>query len=608
MASDAQPTFEIPTRARSLLGAGQIGGPGRPGAPRWAPWAAVLFVAVLAVVPFWAARTFEPVWDDPLLLEQLEALDRAGGVSALLRSEFRLLADRPTGYYRPFTAWSLVRDARPGFGSATAEQIARSARRLHRTNLLLHALCSALVLVLLWVLVGFGWSAVLGAVLFAVHPVHVEPAVFVSARADSMACAFALASTLAWIGARAAGMRAWHRRALLWLGAMAALLGALSKESALLLPLALLAWSLWLPPRVPVAPAAWWRSNREWILTWMVAVAAALALRLWVARVGFGTSEEASSAGGIAAFLRLGLPALLLYLRLWIVPWPLNAHYTSDQLTISLATAVAVAALATLTWWAARRGRGELALAGWAFALVFLLPVLHLAPLQGAAAAERFLYLPSVGLVLVVAAALAASDATPSAPKTRILAGIVMLASVGVAATATRPWRNNETLFTRMVASSPQSPVAHHGLASVYAEQGLQVKAIEHYRRTLELQPDHADALNGLAVAHIQMKNYGEARIPLALALRLRPDLPDAYTNMGIAYAMQDSYAVAIPYFVGAARLSPRSPRARFNLGLALWKVDDRDGARAELEVLQQLDASMAERLRAEMSKGVPPP
>ena len=95
----------------------------RSSAPRWAMWAATLFVASLAMVPFWPARHFELVWDDPFLLEQLEAKQRSGGMAAVVGSEFRVLQDRPTGYYRPFTAWTLLRDARPAWGGAHGDQV-----------------------------------------------------------------------------------------------------------------------------------------------------------------------------------------------------------------------------------------------------------------------------------------------------------------------------------------------------------------------------------------------------------------------------------------------------------------------------------------------------
>ena len=580
---------------------------GGPKAPRWASWAVPLLIAVLALVPYWSARSFELVWDDPFLLQQLEAKDHAGGVAGLLGAEFRLLPDRATGYYRPLTTATLVLDARPAWGDANPDQVRRAAARLHRTNLGLHAACSALVAVLFQQLLGLGWPAALGAALFAVHPTHIEPAVFVSARADSLACLFSLLSVLAWLAARGETDRAGRRRWLLGGAGVAALLAALAKESALLLPVAIAAWSALLRrdgrgPHRRVPQVRWGE-----LAPWLVAVAVALLLRLVVAHVGFGTRVDASSSGGLGAFLRLGVPALLLYLRLWVIPWPLNAYYTGSQLAITAWTGIAVVALAAVTWVAVRRGRRALALAGWAFAVVFLIPVLHLAPLQGAAAAERFLYLPSVGLCLLAATALAGLEATTNAGNTRVVAGVILLAYVATSAAGVKPWQSNQTLFTRMVATSPTAPVAHHGLASVYAEQGLQLKAIEHYRRALELKPDHMGALNGLAVANIQMKKYEEARPPLQQALRLRPDLPDAYTNMGISYAMQDSYQVAIPYFVQAAKLNPRSPRARFNLGLALQQVGDHDGARAELEVLTKLDRAMAERLRNEIEGKAPP-
>ncbi len=559
---------------------------------------AALGLVVLSVVPFRAALDFGLVWDDTLLLTQVARVAGSHGAAALFTSDFRLYADRSTGYYRPLVSSSLWLQSRHAWRAADENAVKHAARSLHAFNLLAHAGCSVLLLLVLSRLVGRGWAAWLGAALFAVHPSHVEPVVFVSARTDLLATFNVLGSLLCWLkGRRAEG----HTRvSWFFAGAMLAVLAVLSKEVALLLPAVLVTWSLLLRDR----NHGWWSHNRDWLAIWILAVSIALLLRWQVANVGFGLEVTRQHTGGVEWFLRLGMPALLLYLKLWFLPWPLNSYYTADQVHVTWLSVAAAVVTVLLSGLVHRRGRGREALAALAFTFFFLVPVLHLAPLQGAAAAERFLYLPSAGLAMLVAAAAVSVE---NVRASRLGARAVLLAAIGASALlcarGTQPWASDATLFARMVETSPGAPVAHYGLAGVLRDAGRYQEAAREYREAIRLQPDYVDAYIELGVANATLRDFAAAREALETARGLDPGQASIYANLGALAVNQGQLEQALPFFRRAAELEPDSPQMRYNLGLVLGRLGDDEGARREIDRLERLDPESARRLRQELAR-----
>jgi tetratricopeptide (TPR) repeat protein len=560
--------------------------------------APVLGILVLSVLPFLAALDFGLVWDDTLLLKQVARVAGSHGAAALFASDFRLYTDQPIGYYRPLVTsslWLQIGNAwRPGDDNAEKN----AARSLHIFNLLVHAGCSVFLLLVLNILVGSGWAAWLGAALFAVHPVHVEPVVFISARTDSMAALNVLGSLLCWLK----GGRAMGRSRVAWFvaGSTLAVMAALSKEAALLLPAVLIAWSLLLEDR----NNGWWSGNRDWLALWILAAVAALLLRWQLADVGFGPEATRQHTGSIAWFLRLGVPAVLLYLKLWFLPWPLNSYYTAGQVQVTwpgVAAAIGIILLAGLVH---RRGRGRLALAVLAFTFLFLMPVLHLVPLQGAVAAERFLYLPSAGLAMLFAAAALSLERERAS---RLGARAVLLAAVAagvlLSARGAQPWGSDATLFARMVETSPEAAVAHFGLGGIMRDAGRFEEAAREYREAVRLRPDYVDAYIELGVANATLRDFAGAREALETARELDPGKARIYANLGALAVNQGQLEQAVSLLRRAVELEPNSPQMRYNLGLVLGRLGDDEGARREIDQLERLDPETARRLREELGR-----
>lgn len=248
------------------------------------PWLAPLLLALAVLAVYGQTLGFSLVWDDPLILDHLADHARSG---TLLSADYGYLSHLPIGYWRPLHVLSLWLDRAIGGGDPWA----------FRAGSLLLYLASVLILHRFALALLRPGGAFLAALLFAVWPTHTESLGMVTNRHDLLASVFLLLSLLAWERSRRQGAPGWALPA----GGAAFLFAALSKESALVLPGALLLWDLILPAPGGASGGAvrgWWRRNRGWLPWWAGAGAASLLLRLALFGPAFGTQAGYPHAGG----------------------------------------------------------------------------------------------------------------------------------------------------------------------------------------------------------------------------------------------------------------------------------------------------------------------
>ncbi len=626
---------------------------------------AAAIVACFALLLYLPALSFPLVWDDPMLLEHVHARLEAGGIGALLSSEFLLGSGSPhTGYFRPVVLLSLAADGRLGDGKAWA---------FHLTNLLLHAAASGLVVLLLRRVLQDGPSAMLGGLLFAAHPVHVESVAFVSGRTDLWAGVFVLLGTLLWLRERALDGDAGSGIAPAGVGLLLAL-GALSKEPAVMAVPAWLAWDGVASAGSSGRPASWARRNARWLTASLAAVAVVAALR-WAAlgRLLGGEALPPPVPGvqepSAAALL---LPRLITYVKLLAVPWPLSAFYTPSDLALGpglLLGAILALVLFAGAWIAGGRRTGAVA-SSWT--LLFLVPVLGIATLSGGVVAERFLYLPSLGACLA-AAALWGRLHRRSKPVAMAVAVAMIALLAGATVLRSQVWRSEVSLYADMTRTSPRAFVAHFNLGNELAKLGRLEEAEASLERAVAIAPGRADAWNNLGSVRLRLgkdaeagKAYEEAvrlkpdfvvalrnlaqtlakadrwtdflaamekienpvpgdaplliragmvladggRLPEAerafrLAIRAAPDQGKAYGYLGFVYVSQNRTSEALPLLERAAAIDPGDAPARFNLGAARLAAGDRAGAAAERDALRALDPRLAAELDSRMRSQV---
>jgi Flp pilus assembly protein TadD len=425
----------------------------------------------------------------------------------------------------------------------------------HAVNVLLHAGATALVYLLARSLLP-SLPAAAAAVLFAVHPVHVEAVANVVGRAEVLATLFALGAVLLYradgtLAAR--GDQTWRRWAASW-GTLATLgLALASKESAFVTPGLLL--------------LADWADAKRVGLTWGVVVrrhwvlaAASIALTaewlwIWLSMVGGVEGGAAEAPGiegaGLAARAMVMAPVVLEYVRLLFFPARLSADYSPDFLPVAqrltlagVAGLVVVAAAAVAAWMARRRAWPVVFALAWIGGTLLIVANV-LVPME-VLLAERTLYLPSVGAVLLLGYGVGAL-----APRWRAAGAVLggLLVALGVWRTVTRvpAWRNNTMFVRHIVLDAPGSYRADWVLGGYLFTIGDSARGEALYRRALRINPLHAPLWDDLGVQMETQGRWRDAARAFAAAFRIRPERAEPAARAIVNYlraGVVDSAAV----------------------------------------------------------------
>lgn len=511
--------------------------------PRRTALAIAALLAVVAAV-YLPSLANDFVWDDVAHIVANPRLDSLPGVGHYL-----VALEGP--YHRPLV-----------FATYAVEVAlwGRWAPAFHATNLLLHLVNVALV-VLVARRTGVALSAAVGgAAVFALHPLQVEAVAYVSGRTDLLMTAAALAGTLALLG----GGAAWQRGAAAAAGAAAALL---AKESGYAL-LVVWPWLIWRHERRLVDRAAL-------LLPTLAVAAVCLMLRPGAPALAGG--------GGLPARLAALGTGILAYVRLLAWPSALQVDRLTPLAPAGLAAAVAVVAVALLLIGLGRRG----AVGDWsAWVAAFYLPVANLVPLYPAIAAralftpEHNLYAPLAGLGVLAAIGVMRLAAAIPSPLARgaIVAGLATpLLAWAVASAARLPdWHDEAGLFSSALALGSESPRVWYNAGNARLAGGDFVGAARLLAGAAARAPGDAAALANLGVARQRAGDLVGAQAAYARAAALAPDDAVLWENLGTLAVQRNDADAARRAFARALALDPGRDRSR----RALEALESLEGAR----------------------------
>ncbi len=470
-----------------------------------------------------------------------------------------------SGNWHPVTWLSLMLDAQV-FGS--------EAWGFHLTSAVLHALNAALVFVFLRLATGSVWRSLCVAAFFGVHPLRVESVAWVSERKDVLSTLFGLLSLLAYVAWQraAGGGTARGRWGVVSFACLA--LGLMSKPMLVTLPCVMLLVDFWPLRRTDGSIAATWSLVREKLP--FFALAAVGMVSTWMAQASVGAMGN-TTAYPIGARLANAVEAYAGYLGKTFYPVGLTIIYPFR--TVHAAGAVAAAAglvvVLTITAFALRRSQPYVAV-GWLWFLGTLVPVIGLVQVGGQAMADRYTYLPSIGLLIVLFWGFAELVGRRVWLR-RAAGGLVIVALVVLSGATVRQvgrWKDSETVFRHALAVTPDNYFAHHclGLALAVAPGRLQ-EGIEELRAAARLVPGLPDAHLDLATA---LAGAGEGALPECIsefreALRLDPRYVEAHYGLARALLRTgDGVPNAIPELRRTIELAPGHADAHSDLADAL--------------------------------------
>jgi len=448
------------------------------------------------------------------------------------------------------------------------------------TNLALHVANTVLLFLLLVKLTAALWPSALVAALFALHPLHVESVAWVAERKDVLSAFFFLTTIWAY---------AWYteapslRRYLPVFLSFA--LGLMAKPMLVTLPFVLLLLDYWPLGRLaPAAPAAGkrggapppaFRWSRQQILPLIWEKVPLLALTAASCALTIVAQKKAMAPLTLTLGSRIGnaLVAYVLYLGKTL--WPLNlaVFYPHPENCLPLWQAVGAGLLlGGCTYLVLKMaGRHPYLLLGWFWYLGTLVPVIGLVQVGAQAMADRYTYIPLVGIFIILA--WGAADLTASWRRRRLVlalaAGVLLPLLMVLAWVQTGYWRNTLLLFEHAARVTENNYSAYQLLIDLYGEKGRLAEAVSMFRNTIRIRPGYAEAYNSMGNAYAKQDMVAEAIAMYREAIRLKPEFARAYNSLGIDLGRQGNLDEAIAALKKAIDLKPDFSEAYCNLGIA---------------------------------------
>jgi tetratricopeptide (TPR) repeat protein len=451
----------------------------------------------------------------------------------------------------------------------------------HLTNVLLHSATAILLFLVLRQMTAAPWRSAFVAAIFAIHPLRVESVAWVAERKDVLSGLFFVLT----IGAYA---RYARRPSAIGYTLVAVLfaLGLMCKPMLVTLPFVLLLLDYWPLDR-------WGGADHRNIFR--------IPRGLFVEKLPLFALSAASclitlfaQKGVIQPFASISFPvraanavlSYAVYLRQLVWPSDLAVLYPFPTGSVALAGMLSLALLAGISIAVFALRRHRYLVTGWLWYLIMLGPVIGIVQVGIQAHADRYAYLPQIGLYLLSTWAVA--DLCAGWRHHRWLLctlSIVLLAGLTfVARTQASYWQNSQTLWTHTIACTSDNAMAHTNLGEAFYEKGMLDEAIIHYRNALQIDPNQTLAHSALGLAWLETGRPDESVRHLLRALEINPNFADAHYNLGNTFMQTGQANEAIAHFNRAVEINPNDVEALNNMAwmLATWpEAGIRDGTRA---------------------------
>jgi tetratricopeptide (TPR) repeat protein len=455
----------------------------------------------------------------------------------------------------------------------------------HLTNLLLHIASTLLLFGILKRMTAAFWPCLFVALAFAVHPLNVESVAWIAERKNVL-------SGLFWMLTIAVYIRYAERPGLcrFLLLVLVFALATLTKPMVVTLPFVLILLDYW-----PLGRLQWKRLSeqenfskpgpeqagfqRASIRRLLLEKIPLFLLTIGLSAVTYIVQQKGgvvSDFGNVPLKYRAAnaLVSYVTYIRKMVWPSRLAVFYPHpfDKLPLwqVAASALLLITVSVAVFWFAR-SRKYLTV-GWLWYMGTLVPVIGLVQVGAQARADRYTYLPFIGLFVIIAWGL--PDLLAKWRYQKITLWGAALAALLALSVCTRMqlqhWRNNQTLFEHALAVTGDNFVMNNNYANILDKTGQPEKAIEHFNKALQMRPNSAEVHSNLGNVLRRLNRIDEAIMHYEKAIKLKPDLAEAHYNLAISYAGQGRTDEAIAKYLDALRFRPDDVDTLSNLGYAL--------------------------------------
>jgi tetratricopeptide (TPR) repeat protein len=563
--------------------------------PDFPAWLLAAFLALVTIAIYSPAAHFDFInFDDPLYVTDNDHV-KSGLTLAGLRWAFTAF---DASNWHPLTWLSHMAD-RQFFGPQPGAQ--------HLVNVWFHVANTVLLFALLLNLTGARWRSALVAGLFALHPLHVESVAWISERKDVLSTFFGFLSLLCYtryaqaletgsqrpeVGGQRPGVNL-HSFSY-WFSLLFFTCGLMSKPMLVTWPFVMLLLDWW--PLRRIYDLRFTSCDLKHLLIEKIpffALAAASSVVTFFAQ-RHGASVVPLEALPPGARLANAVVAPVRYLLKAIWPADLIVFYPYrgwDWMTIAGAAFVLIG----ISVWALRRAKSApQLLTGWLWYLGMLVPVVGLVQVGGQSMADRYTYVPLIGVFIAVVWSIRFAPGRSHALATALAVAVPAICGA-LSAVQVRYWRNSETLYGHAVKVMPNNLVAHNNLGLAFAKQGRSAEAIAEYLTVLNVRPDYAESRFNLGVAQAEQGQAADAIKNFSAGLEIDPDNAEAHFSLGHALESLGRTNEAAAEYRAALKFKPDYAEAHNSLASVLISEGQDEEAMKELTTALRLKPDYAE-------------
>lgn len=444
----------------------------------------------------------------------------------------------------------------------------------HLVNLLFHTANTLLLFYILYVMTSAMWQSAFVAVLFALHPLHVESVAWISERKDVL-------SGFLWLLTMAAYFQfTKHPTKSRYIIILAVfILGLMAKPMLVTLPFVLLLLDYW--------PLGRLEDRRNFYPLFLEKIPLFI-LSAVSCVITFLVQLKSGSVKTVEAFplsIRLAnvFISYIRYIGKLIWPTHLAVYYPHFGTSLfSWQTILSILTLAAITFLAFRYARNRKYLSvGWLWYLGTLVPVIGLVQVGGQSIADRYTYLPSIGLFIIFSWGIGELAVKLRLHKIAIITSaiIVIVAMFVCTRTQLQYWHDRNTLYTHALEVTDTNYMMHYDLGVAFASQNKFDEASDHYRRALEIKPDYALAHNNLAILLASQGRFDEAVTHYRQALSADPNYAQAHNNLAVTLQSQGKVDEAFIHYRKAIQINPEFAESHDNLARLLLSQGKPDEA-----------------------------
>jgi len=468
----------------------------------------------------------------------------------------------------------------------------------HLTGLFFHLANTMLLFFVLKKMTTAVWPSAFVAAAFALHPLHVESVAWVAERKDVLSTFFWLLTMIAYTYY---AERPCIKRYLLI--PLFFVLGLMAKPMLVTLPFVLLLLDYWPLERVHTAHADRGAAGGKRNYANARFQRFAFSRLIWEKLPLFILSAVSSAVTLVAqrgavieisrlpVMLRISNAAVSYLKYLGKIFWPSRLTilypHPSEIMKSWLVIAVIILMLVSVCFIYLAR-KYKYLLVGWLWYLGALVPVIGLVQVGSQAMADRYTYIPSIPIFIIVA--FGAAELAAGRRLRRILLAVSAVVILVILLICTRiqltHWSDGSTIFRHALAVTENNAVAHSGLGSILFEQQKFDDAAMHFRQALKINPKYWEPRSNLGKTLIKQGNYRAAVKCFNDLLLIRTDFPDAYAGLGLAYQRLDMDRQAVENYIKFNKLSPEHPSCLNNLAWILATTAD-DGLRSPAAALK---------------------